>query len=114
MSTADGIRQGIYRNALVRRIAQWLDAVPHPPIVCEITPEYVAAVRWTRSGTSVESVAIEPIPHSHCPDRSRDELARSLGGSQCGQQSIFAFAHQMTIRSVDCAGRGDSRFRAAL
>src|SRR5437764_14393219 len=59
---AEGIRQGIYRNALARLIAQWLDAVPHPPVVCEITPEYVAAVRWTRSGTSVESVAVEPIP----------------------------------------------------
>ena len=32
MTTADGIRQGIYSNPLVRRVAQWLDAVPHPPV----------------------------------------------------------------------------------
>ena len=61
MTAVDGIRQGIYRNALARRVAQWLDAVPHPPVVCEIAPEYIAAVRWTRSG-SVEDVAVEPLP----------------------------------------------------
>src|SRR5436305_6226604 len=59
---AEGIRQGIYRNALARRIAQWLDAVPHPPVVCEITPEYVAGVRWSRGGNSVDGVEVEPIP----------------------------------------------------
>ena len=42
MSTADGIRQGIYRNAIIRRAAQWLDAMPHPAVVCEISAEYVA------------------------------------------------------------------------
>ncbi len=61
-SAAEGIRQGIYGNAIVRRMAQWLDAVPHPPIVCEIAPEYVAAARWSRSGASVESYAVEPLP----------------------------------------------------
>src|ERR1700722_13726139 len=61
-TTAEGIRQGIYSNPLVRRVAQWLDAIPHPPVVCEISPEYVAAARWNRSGTSVEGVAVEPLP----------------------------------------------------
>jgi type IV pilus assembly protein PilM len=61
-STADGIRQGIYRNAIARRVAQWLDAAPHPSVVCEIAPEYVAAARWNRSGGSVEAFAVEPLP----------------------------------------------------
>ena len=59
--TAEGIRQGIYRNAIARRVARWLDAVPHPPVVCEISPEYVAAAHWKRSG-AVEAFAVEPLP----------------------------------------------------
>jgi type IV pilus assembly protein PilM len=62
MSTADGIRQGIYRNAIIRRAAQWLDAMPHPAVVCEISAEYVAAARWNRSGASIEAFAVEPLP----------------------------------------------------
>src|SRR5580704_14881504 len=61
MSTADGIREGIYSNGTVRRIAQWLNAVPHPPAVCEIAPEYVAAARWDRSGASLEGFSVEPL-----------------------------------------------------
>jgi type IV pilus assembly protein PilM len=61
MTTSDGIREGIYSNATVRRIAQWLNAVPHPPVVCEIAPEYVAAARWDRSGVSLEGFAVESL-----------------------------------------------------
>jgi type IV pilus assembly protein PilM len=61
MTTATGIREGIYSNATVRRIAQWLNAVPHPQVVCEIAPDYVAAARWDRSGTSLEGFAVEPL-----------------------------------------------------
>ena len=62
MSTSSGIRQGIYRNATVRRISQWLDATPHPLFACEIAPGYVAAARWTRTGTAVEAFEVEPLP----------------------------------------------------
>ena len=62
MSTADGIRQGMYRNPMVRRIAQWLDTPPHPAVVCEIAPGHIAAAHWTRRGADLETFAIEPIP----------------------------------------------------
>src|SRR5450631_3387555 len=62
MSTADGIRQGIYQNSVVRRVAQWLDTVPHPQVVCEIAPGYVAAARWARNGTDLDAFAMEPLP----------------------------------------------------
>jgi type IV pilus assembly protein PilM len=61
MSTADGIRQGIYSNSVIRRVAQWLDTAPHPAAVCEIAPGYVAAARWNHNGTSLDSFAVEPI-----------------------------------------------------
>jgi type IV pilus assembly protein PilM len=58
---SSGIREGIYSNATVRRIAQWLNAVPHPQAVCEIAPEYVAAARWDRAGKGLEGFAVEPL-----------------------------------------------------
>jgi type IV pilus assembly protein PilM len=62
MLTAEGIRQGIFRSAAVRRFAKWLDVAPHPLIACEIAPGYIAAARWNRAGTVIESLAVEPLP----------------------------------------------------
>ena len=59
--SASGIREGIYSNATVRRIAQWLNAVPHPQAVWQIAPEYVAAARWDRGGKGLEGFAVEPL-----------------------------------------------------
>ena len=39
----------------------WLDAMPHPYVAVEITPERVAAARWTRSG-GLGSYAVEMLP----------------------------------------------------
>ena len=52
-------RHGIYQNSLVRRLAYWLDEIPHPMMACEISHDYVAVARWTRTG--LESFALEPI-----------------------------------------------------
>ena len=62
MSEGNSIRQGIYQSRLVRRVAQWLDAIPHPLIACEIATDYVAAARWTRTGMGLDGFAVEPLP----------------------------------------------------
>ncbi len=62
MSSAGGVRDGIYRSGLVRRVSRWLEAIPHPALACEIAPGYVAAARWTRGGTGLEGFAVEPLP----------------------------------------------------
>jgi hypothetical protein len=46
----------------VRRLARWLDAIPHPLIACEIAPDYVAAARWTRGGMGLDGFAVEALP----------------------------------------------------
>ncbi len=51
-----GIREGLYRSALVRTVSQWLDVTPHPTLACEIATNYVAAARWTR-GLGLEAFA---------------------------------------------------------
>jgi len=62
LSSADGIRQGIYQSGLVRRMARWLDSIPHPLVACEIAADYVAAARWTRTGSGLDGFAVEALP----------------------------------------------------
>jgi type IV pilus assembly protein PilM len=60
LSSSEFFRQGIYKSSLMRRFSVWLDEIPHPMVAFEITHDYVAAARWTR--TSLESFAIDPLP----------------------------------------------------
>ena len=46
----------------MRRLARWLDSIPHPLIACEIAADYVAAARWTRTGMGLDGFAVEPLP----------------------------------------------------
>jgi len=62
LSSADSIRHGIYQSGIIRRMARWLDSIPHPLIACEIAADYVAAARWTRTGTGLDGFAIESLP----------------------------------------------------
>ena len=59
--SSDSIRQGIYQNGVVRKMARWLDAIPHPLIACEIAADYVAAARWTRGGMGLDGFAVETL-----------------------------------------------------
>jgi type IV pilus assembly protein PilM len=60
--SSDSIRQGIYQSGVVRKMARWLDAIPHPLIACEIAADYVAAARWTRGGMGLDGFAVEALP----------------------------------------------------
>jgi hypothetical protein len=51
LSSTATFHQGIYQNPLVRRIARWLDAMPHPPLAIEIAPDRIAAARFGRTGS---------------------------------------------------------------
>jgi len=62
MTATEQIRQGFYRNAAVRRFAQWLNVAPHPLIACEIAAGYIAAARWNRAGNGIDAMALEPLP----------------------------------------------------
>lgn len=61
MSSTAAFRQGLYKSQLVRRLATWLDAMPHPPLAIEISPTQIAGARWTRAG-SVDGFAVESLP----------------------------------------------------
>jgi hypothetical protein len=61
LSSSATFRQGIYQSEFVRRVARWLEAMPHPPLAIEICPDWVAAARWGRTG-GLDSFAVEALP----------------------------------------------------
>lgn len=61
MSSAATSHQGIYGSGLARRLARWLDAIPHPPLAIEIAADRVAVARGTLTG-SLDEFAVESLP----------------------------------------------------
>jgi type IV pilus assembly protein PilM len=62
LSSSATFRQGIYQSEFARKIARWLEAMPHPPLALEISQDRVAGARWTRTG-ALDSFAIETLPN---------------------------------------------------
>jgi hypothetical protein len=62
LSSSATFRQGIYQSAFARKIARWLEAMPHPALALEISADRVAGARWTRAG-GLDSFAIETLPN---------------------------------------------------
>jgi hypothetical protein len=61
LSSSTAFRQGIYQFEWVRRVARWLDAMPHAALAIELGPDRVAAARWSRTG-SLDGYAVESLP----------------------------------------------------
>jgi type IV pilus assembly protein PilM len=61
LSSTAAFRQGIYQSGFVRRMARWLDALPHPPLAIEIGADRIAAARCSRTG-SLDGFAVEALP----------------------------------------------------
>jgi hypothetical protein len=61
LSSSVAFRQGIYQFELVRRVVRWLDAMPTVALAIEVTPDRVAAARWSRTG-SLDGYAVEALP----------------------------------------------------
>jgi hypothetical protein len=61
LSSTAAFRQGIYQFEWVRRVARWLDAMPHAAVAIELAPDRVAAARWSRTG-SLDGYAVESLP----------------------------------------------------
>ncbi|HYL63679.1 MAG TPA: pilus assembly protein PilM [Candidatus Methylomirabilis sp.] len=60
MSSAATFHRGIYKSGLVRRVARWLDAAPHPPLAIEIGLDGVSGARWTRTG-GLDTYGVEAL-----------------------------------------------------
>ena len=96
MLTAEGIRQGIFRSAAVRRFAQWLDVAPHPLTACEISGGYIAAARWSRAGAGIESLAVEPLPPGAIKPSAVDANLSSPAEVRSALEKVFERVHPKT------------------
>ena len=96
MLTAEGIRQGIFRSAAVRRFARWLDVAPHPLTACEIAGGYIAAARWGRAGAAIESLAVEPLPPGAIKPSAVDANLASPSEVRSALERVFARVHPKT------------------
>jgi hypothetical protein len=61
LSSTATFHQGIYQFEWARRLALWLDAMPHIAVAIEVAPDRVAAARWSRIG-SLDGFAVESLP----------------------------------------------------
>ena len=61
-STAPSLEAKLYQLGAVRRLDRWLNAMPHPSLAVEISPNRVAAARWGKTRGTLESYAVEPVP----------------------------------------------------
>jgi type IV pilus assembly protein PilM len=74
LSSTATFRQGIYKSNAVRRVARWLDAMPHPPLAIEIAHDRVSGARWSRSG-GLDGFAVETLaPGSVTPSAVETNL----------------------------------------
>jgi type IV pilus assembly protein PilM len=51
-----------FKLGLVRKLERWLYAMPHTPIVVEVAPQRVSAVRWGAKQGTVDGVATVALP----------------------------------------------------
>jgi len=61
-SSAPSLEARIYQLGPMRRLDRWLNAMPHPAMVAEVSPGRVAAAHWGKTRGTLESYAIEPVP----------------------------------------------------
>jgi type IV pilus assembly protein PilM len=108
LSSSAGIREGIYQNGFVRRMAGWLDEAPHPMLACEISSEAVAAARWAHGG-GLEGVAVEPLPAGAVaatavetnlvnPDAVRAAVVRAFDRLKAKPQEVALLVPDAVIR----------------
>lgn len=62
MSSFENVAQTLSRTGPLHRLERWINAMPHPGLVCEIAPTHVAAARWNNTKGSLGAYTIEALP----------------------------------------------------
>jgi len=99
LATAATFRQGIYRSSGVRRLARWLDAVPHPSVAIEIGVNRLAAIRYKRNG-SVSEIAMESLPAGAIAPSA---VERNLADLETVRAALFKVCSQLQAKNEDIA-----------
>ncbi len=83
----------------MRRIAGWLDAMPHPPLAIEVAPDRVAAARWSRAG-SLDMFAVESLPPGAIVPSA---VEINLVNSAAVKAAVSKACHRLRSRDEDVA-----------
>jgi type IV pilus assembly protein PilM len=62
LTSAPSLGTQFFNLGPVRRVERWLNAMPHPSLVIEISSTHVAAAQWSKIGGHLEAHALEPLP----------------------------------------------------
>jgi type IV pilus assembly protein PilM len=80
-------RTGLESAGPLQRFSNWLDARPHPDLVCQIGAERVALARWSQN--RLEAFAEEPLPAGALrPSPSQANLADAEAVSQAVGRAV--------------------------
>jgi type IV pilus assembly protein PilM len=90
LNSSTAVRKGSSQSTLVRRIARWLDASPHPLLACEISSVRVAAARWSRSGAVLEDFAVEPLPPGAVVPSAVELNVANAGAVRAAVANVFS------------------------
>jgi type IV pilus assembly protein PilM len=93
-------RQGIYRSAIVRRIARALDAMPHPLVALEISSSYVAAAHWRRGSFGLERSAVAALPLGALKPSA---VESNMAGLESVRQAVKSVLHEVGARDLSVA-----------
>ena len=86
----NNLESRFFQVGIVRRIDRWLHAMPHPPVVVEISPNHVAVARWGSARGDLDGIVLESLPAGAVmaspvdtnvtqPDAVRGALRRAFG-----------------------------------
>lgn len=92
-------RQGLYKSAKVRRLAQWFNAMPHPPLAVEIAPDRVSLARWSRAGL-LEELAVKALPPGALKPSA---VEANIVDSAAVQSALEEVSGRLQVREDDAA-----------
>lgn len=79
----------MYRSGWVRRLALWMDNIPHPALACEISQDQIAGVRFTPGG-GVDRFAVEELPPGAILPSAVDPNIVNPGAVQAALKSVLS------------------------
>jgi type IV pilus assembly protein PilM len=76
------------QSGIFGRMSGWLDAMPHPAVVCEIAADHVAIARWSGSG-GLEAGAGEPLEDGVIKPSTVEPNVINAAALQAALKNIF-------------------------
>lgn len=99
MSSSTTFRQGIYQSEFARKIARWLEAMPHPGLAIEISQDHIAGARWSRVG-GLDDFSIEGLPAGALTPSA---VETNITNSMAVKSAIASVASRLRAKEEDVA-----------